>query len=144
MFKTISVFGYIGMVGGLLGLLAIQAVFSTSILVIGVQIASVVLLVWARITFGWRSFHVVANPTVGGLIRTGPYKYIPHPIYTSVCLFSWAGVVVHWSAEAWLLGIVVLASALARMFAEERLVVVRYPEYADYAAHTWRMIPYVY
>jgi protein-S-isoprenylcysteine O-methyltransferase Ste14 len=38
----------------------------------------------------------------------------------------------------------VLASAVMRIFCEEALVTARYPEYAQYAATTWRMIPYVY
>jgi protein-S-isoprenylcysteine O-methyltransferase Ste14 len=30
------------------------------------------------------------------------------------------------------------------MFCEETLVAERYPEYQEYAASTWRMIPYIY
>lgn len=84
MFKAISLIGYIRMAGGFLALLAMRAVFPTSVLAIGVQVAAVALFAWARITFGKRTFHAAANPTEGGLIRTGPYKYIRHPIYTSL------------------------------------------------------------
>jgi protein-S-isoprenylcysteine O-methyltransferase Ste14 len=41
-------------------------------------------------------------------------------------------------------GALVLASALVRIPIEETLVAGRYPEYADYATKTWRMIPYVF
>jgi protein-S-isoprenylcysteine O-methyltransferase Ste14 len=41
----------------------------------------------ARVTFGRRSFHAAANPTAGGLVTTGPYRLIRHPIYTAACLF---------------------------------------------------------
>ena len=38
----------------------------------------------------------------------------------------------------------VLGGALLRIYCEELLVTVRYPEYRQYAATTWRMIPYVF
>jgi protein-S-isoprenylcysteine O-methyltransferase Ste14 len=90
------------------------------------------------------SFHVVANPTEGGLVTSGPYRSIRHPIYTAISVLSAAGVVAHWSWVSGLLGGLVLGCALLRIFCEEVLVTARYPEYRQYAATTWRMIPYVF
>ena len=144
MLKPLSILGYIGMVGGLLGLLATRNLFSTSPLVIALQVMAFLLMLWARITFGRRSFHLAANPTEGGLVTSGPYRYIRHPIYSAVCLFIGAGAVAHWSWSAGLFGGLVLAEAVLRIFCEEPLVAARYPQYAQYKATTWRMIPYVY
>ena len=144
MLKPLSILGYIGMVGGLLGLLATRNLFSTSPLVIALQVMAFLLMLWARITFGRRSFHLAANPTEGGLVTSGPYRYIRHPIYSAVCLFIGAGAVAHWSWSAGLFGGLVLAGAVLRIFCEEPLVAARYPQYAQYKATTWRMIPYVY
>src|SRR4051794_27029317 len=144
MLKTLSIIGYLAMIGGLLGLLAMRAILSVSPLVISVQAAAVVLAVWARVTFRRRSFHVAANPTEGGLVTSGPYHFIRHPIYTAICLFAGAGVTSHWSWGAGACGVLVIGSLVMRMFCEETLVAKRYPEYRDYAANTWRMIPYVY
>jgi protein-S-isoprenylcysteine O-methyltransferase Ste14 len=136
--------GYLGMIGSLVGLLAMRALFSSSPLVILAQVLAFVLLLWARVTFGRRSFHVVADPTAGGLVTGGPYRYIRHPIYASFCLFISAGVAAHWSWKAGLCGGVVLGCAVLRISCEESLVAARYPEYAQYSLTTWRMIPYVY
>jgi protein-S-isoprenylcysteine O-methyltransferase Ste14 len=87
---------------------------------------------------------VAANPTEGGLVTGGPYQYIRHPIYAAFCLFTLAGVAAHWSWSAGLCGGLVLGSAAIRIFCEESLVAARYPEYAQYAVRTWRMIPYVF
>jgi len=144
MLKTLSIIGYIGMVGALLGLLASRTLFSSSLLVISVQVLALLLFLWARFTFGRRSFHVGANPTEGGLVTGGPYRYIRHPIYAALCLFTSAGVVAHWSWSAGLCGGLILGSAVLRILCEESLVAARYPEYAQYSATTWRMIPYVY
>jgi protein-S-isoprenylcysteine O-methyltransferase Ste14 len=141
MMKALSVVGYLVMVGGLLGLIFSGNLFSPSPWVVAPQAAAVGLITWARITFGRRSFHVAANPTEGGLVTTGPYRLIRHPIYTAVCLFTLPGVIAHWSMAAGLLGMAVMASALLRIFLEERMLVVRYPEYREYAANTARMIP---
>lgn len=132
------------MVGALAGLLASRALFCPSPAVIAIQIAAVALMVSARVTFGVRSFHAAADPTEGGLITTGPYRFIRHPIYTAVCLFAWAGIIANLSVVAAALGMLLFAGALGRMLAEETLIVRTYPEYRDYARRTRRMIPYVF
>jgi protein-S-isoprenylcysteine O-methyltransferase Ste14 len=132
------------MAGGLIAQFATGNLFSSSPVVIAVEVGTGLLLHWARLTFGWRSYRVVANPTAGGLVTSGPYRYIRHPIYTAISVFSGAGVVAHLSWTSGLLGGLVLGCALLRIFFEEGLVTARYPEYRQYAATTWRMIPYVF
>src|SRR6266849_1271999 len=142
--KTLSIVGYVGMIGGLLGLLVTRNLFSSSPLLISLQVIAVLLFLWARVAFGRRSYHVVADPTEGGLVTGGPYRYIRHPIYAAFCLFAGAGAAAHWSCKTGVLIGVVLVSALVRIFCEETLVTRRYPEYRNYAATTWRLIPFIF
>ena len=114
---------------GVIAQFATGNLFSASPAVIGVQAGALLLFLWARLTFGWRSYHVVANPTEGGLVTSGPYRYIRHPIYTAMSVLSAAGVVAHWSWASGLLGGLVVGCALLRIFSEEVLVTARYPEY---------------
>ena len=144
MLKSLSIIAYFGMVAGLLILAATKNLFSPSLFVITPQVAALFLMVWARITLGGRSFHVAANPTQGGLVTTGPYHFIRHPIYTAVCIFTGSGVVAHWAWSSCLLAALVIVCALIRMFFEEKLLVARYPEYGRYALGSWRMIPFVF
>jgi len=139
--KALSLVGYLGMMSGLLVLMWLHSVFSRSLIVIALQVAALLLFFWARITFGRRSFHLAANPTEGGLVDTGPYHYIRHPIYTALCLFTGAGAAAHlsWKTE-FALGIF-FGFALLRIFCEESLVTKHYPEYREYAGRTWRMVP---
>src|SRR5690242_9779288 len=97
MLKAISLSSFALMALALLGLFFSDSLFSRSPSVIGVQCLAAALMIWARLTFGLRSFHATANPTEGGLVTTGPYRFIRHPIYTAVCLFAWAGVFSHLS-----------------------------------------------
>jgi protein-S-isoprenylcysteine O-methyltransferase Ste14 len=144
MLKKLSLLGLLIMIAALVGLYRIGSLFSSQPLVIVLQAGAILLMIWARITFGRRSFHAAANPTAGGLVTSGPYRYIRHPIYTAACLFGWAGIAAHASVASVALGFVLLAGGLTRMLSEERLVAAMYPEYGEYAKRTKRMIPFVF
>jgi len=130
-------------------LLAIGGLFWTRSLLghgpvsLGLQLAAILLMVWARITFGIRSFHYAANPTEGGLVTTGPYRYLRHPIYAAILLFVWAGIAANRSLPGVALGLVASAMLFLRMIFEETLVRQRYPEYDEYARRTKRVIPFL-
>ena len=144
MLKTLSAASLLLMVAAMLGLIVKHSLFSASPVVIAAQVAALALAVWARINFGRRSFHAMADPTKGELVTTGPYRYIRHPIYTAACLFVFAGALSHLSFSAVGLAAFVLAGAIGRMLAEEHLLLQRYTEYSGYAARTKRMLPHVF
>ena len=104
---------------------------------------AVMLMTWARITFGRRSYHAAADPTEGGLVTTGPYAFIRHPIYASILYFLWAAVFSHLSVVNSILGAIGTIGAFIRIYAEEHLIVDQYPQYAEYAARTKRVIPFL-
>jgi Phospholipid methyltransferase len=109
--KWASILDYFALIVGILGLFWTHSLFSSSLVVIVCQALAVLLGIWARLSFGRRSFHVAANPTAGGLVTTGPYRFIRHPIYTAVCLFTMAGALAHWSGKgAWFAGLVLAPS----------------------------------
>ena len=114
---------------------------------IAAQIAAVLLMVWARLTFGRRSFHAAANPTAGGLVTWGPYRYWRHPIYAAILLFVWVGIHSQHSPPSLpailLAGVATLMTAV-RIQAEETLLRSAYPEYATYEKKTKRIIPFVF
>ncbi len=108
-----------------------------------IQVAAAVLMIWARITFGARSFHASANPTEGGLVMSGPYRFVRHPIYAAIFYFVWAGIAAHLSMESVLIGVAASGMLALRMHSEEILLKRAYPEYAHYARHTARVLPFV-
>ena len=127
-------------------LLARHALFARRPLGLAMQGMAVILMVWARWTFGVRSFHAAANPTAGGLVTSGPYHYWRHPIYAAILLFMWAGVL---GQGTWPTLGVLLAAALgtlmtgARIQAEEQLLRSTFADYGAYAQRTKRLIPFV-
>lgn len=127
----------------ILGLFYTRSLLGHSPVSIGFQTAAILLMIWARVTFGIRSFHYAANPTEGGLVTTGPYRYMRHPIYAAVLLFLWTGVAANLSLTSAALGLVATAMLFLRMVFEETLVRQTYPEYDDYARRTKRVIPFL-
>jgi protein-S-isoprenylcysteine O-methyltransferase Ste14 len=144
MAKIGSALAFLVMVAGLAGLIVTRSVVSMSPVVIAGQLAAVALMVWARVTFGRRSFNATAAPTEGGLVTSGPYAFVRHPIYAAVCLFVWASVIGHPSLRSAALAAIVTAGAAVRMVLEEQALRQRFPAYAAYAAGTKRMLPYVF
>jgi len=144
MIERLSVAGFLMMVGGLAALILRQQAFSTAPVAIVMQVCAVALMLWARVTFGGRSFHATASATEGGLVTTGPYRWVRHPIYTAVCLFTLGCVVGHPSLFALGMAALVTAGSLVRMLAEETSLASRYPDYTQYARKTKRMVPFVF
>jgi protein-S-isoprenylcysteine O-methyltransferase Ste14 len=142
--KRISIGATSILVVAVVSLLLRRSLFGHGAVAIALQTVAVLLMLWARLTFGGRSFHAGADPTRGGLVTTGPYRFVRHPIYTAILFFMWTGVAGTGSIDqAWLTAIVATAAVVVRIVTEEDLVAAAYPEYLEYARHTKRLIPFV-
>jgi len=140
--KNLSIIALLGLIACVFGLVLSQSVLGTGPVTIAIQALAVCLWIWARLTFGSRSFHAAANPTAGGLVTNGPYRYLRHPIYASILYFFWAGIAAHPSILGAALALLATGMTALRIAGEEKLLVQRYPEYTDYARKTARVIPF--
>ncbi len=141
--KRLSFVALVGLIACVLWLALNESILGTGPVSIAIQILAALLMVWARITFGLRSFHATANPTAGGLVRTGPYRYLRHPIYAAVLYFLWAGIAVHPYILSVLMGLIATGMTAVRIAAEETLLLPVYPQYREYSRVTSRVIPFV-
>ncbi len=116
---------------------------ATSPVFIGIQIAAIFLMIWARVTFGLRSFHATASTSKGELVTTGPYRYLRHPIYASVIYFIWAGQVQSPTIISLSLAVLATAALFIRMILEEDFLKTKYPGYLEYMKHAKRIIPFL-
>ncbi len=146
--RTASIVAVVILAGAVVLLLRRGELLGAGPVSIAFQVIAILLMLWARVTFGRRSFHAAANPTAGGLVTWGPYRYWRHPIYAAVLLFLWAGVLSH-PLEPVGLGLVVLATLMTavRIRSEEHYLRAEYQGdsgYDAYARRTKRLIPFVF
>src|SRR6476661_7587203 len=141
--RSVSILATVVLMAAAAALVFRGAILGTGPVSISLQLLGLALMIWARLTFGLRSFHYAANPTQGELVTKGPYRYVRNPIYAAAWLVIWSGVAVHWSPMNGALAAFVAVTLLIRIACEEQLLRGAYPEYADYATKTARLIPFV-
>ena len=146
--RTASIVAVLILAGAVVLLLRRGELLGAGPVSIAFQVIAVLLMLWARVTFGRRSFHAAANPTAGRLVTWGPYRYWRHPIYAAVLLFLWAGVLSH-PLEPVALGLVAMATLMTavRIRSEEHYLRAEYrgdSGYDEYARRTKRLIPFVF
>jgi len=89
-----------------------------------------------------RRFSLV--PEARGLVRSGPYGVVRHPMYLGE-LLSATGLILPTLASLHLaIFVIFLGAQLIRMHFEERVLTRIFPEYRAYAQHTSRLIPFLY
>jgi protein-S-isoprenylcysteine O-methyltransferase Ste14 len=141
--NALSIVGYLIAVAGVLWLVAIKHLVASAPLLIVLQFSSALLMLWARMTFGLRSFHALAKTTDGGLVTTGPYRYWRHPIYASILYVVWLGQVDAPTALSICLAVAVTLGLLLRMLLEETFLSATYPEYPQYRRRAKRFVPFL-
>jgi protein-S-isoprenylcysteine O-methyltransferase Ste14 len=88
------------------------------------------------------NFNIRPVPRAGGhLVARGPYRWIRHPMYTSVLL---CGLAAAWNAGSpwgWLALVALAAVLLGKARLEERWMAQAHPGYTAYRSGTWWLVP---
>ena len=111
-------------------------------LAVGLFTAAGALGVWAVVTMRLQNLTPMPEPGEGRpLLTGGPYRWVRHPMYTSLLLFA-AGCLVHgFTPLRAALAIVQVAVLAAKVRIEEAGLRRMFPEYGDYARRTRRFVP---
>lgn len=108
-------------------------------------LVSSAIALWALVTNKPGNFNVHPMPKVTGkLITHGIYRYIRHPMYSSLFFGGLGAIFFHfiwWKLLAWILLVITLA--LKARF-EEQALCLHYPEYQDYQLTNKAFIPFIW
>ena len=78
------------------------------------------------------------------LVTTGPYRWIRHPMYTSLLLFM-LGIALYRHGWPNYVGMLLLAVAIfGKMHREEAHLHTKFDDYSDYVKRTHRLLPKIY
>lgn len=112
---------------------------------LAVQTGSILLAVWARRHLGANWSGEVRIATGHQLVRSGPYRFVRHPIYTALLgMYIGTGLISGETHAAVALGIVLLAYARKIRLEEAALRGRFLDEHDAYRRETWAWIPGVY
>lgn len=142
--KIGSLIAFIVAVGGVVYLYQKGHIFSGNPITIIIQVLATGLMIWARLTFGIRSFNASANTTKGNLVTNGPYRWFRHPIYAALIYFFIGSLIAFPTTEVVLAVILISSGLFVRMLLEEKSLSITYPEYAEYCKKTKRIIPFIF
>lgn len=108
-----------------------------------ILIAGIAFAVWARAHIGRNWSGAVTVKEGHELIRTGPYGYVRHPIYTGI-LTAVIGTAIASGTLRALLGFLVIATALViKLRKEEQFMREAFPgQYEKYSAEVPALIPF--
>lgn len=83
-------------------------------------------------------------PQARKVVRSGPYRWLRHPLYLAEEIVVLGTVLQFFSLTAVAILLIHVAVQVCRIHYEEALLRRSLPAYQDYAAYTWRLVPFVW
>ncbi|NRD24587.1 isoprenylcysteine carboxylmethyltransferase family protein [Winogradskyella litoriviva] len=142
--KYASIIAFVLSLLGLFYLIKNNLIISKNLLAIAIQSASVVLMIWSRITFGIKSFNASSNTIKEKLVTNGPYKWLRHPIYAAIIYFFIGCLIAYPNIKTLIAVIVIVICTYVRMLLEEKELLIAFKDYAQYSKKVKRIIPFVF
>ncbi len=113
-------------------------------LCISLYVISGSLGMWAVVVMKFGNFNIVPDVKADSILVTElPYKYIRHPMYTSVILLGSGMMLSAYSSFTLLIWLGLLVVMFVKAKYEESLLMARFPDYAKYRVNTKAFIPFV-
>jgi len=116
---------------------------ATGVLAVAVCLLGLAICLWSRWTLAGNWSSDVRFKQDHQLIKTGPYRFVRHPIYTGFLLMCVAPAIQWGSLHCWVGFALVAASLWIKLKQEESLMLRYFPEYADYRKEVKALVPFL-
>jgi protein-S-isoprenylcysteine O-methyltransferase Ste14 len=101
--------------------------------------------VWARVHLGKYWSAMITLKREHKLIRSGPYRFVRHPIYTGFLTAAIGSAITIGSGDAWVGVAILVPTFLVKIWREERFLSVEFgEEYIKYRTDVPKLVPFVY
>jgi protein-S-isoprenylcysteine O-methyltransferase Ste14 len=129
----------------LIWLLAFNNWFSDNYLLLGIQVAGIIVGFWAVFEMSKSRLNITPTPLKGAvLIQSGPYKMVRHPMYLSLILVFVPMLIFNFNLWGGVVFLVFFLNLILKMLHEEKLLFSFFDDYQAYSEKSWRLIPFVY
>jgi protein-S-isoprenylcysteine O-methyltransferase Ste14 len=90
-------------------------------------------------------FNIAPDLIAGAeMVVIGPYKYIRHPMYTSVLGITLSVVIFSFSYFLLMIWVILFVTILMKLSYEETILLKKFPDYSDYKLKTKKLIPFLF
>ena len=100
-------------------------------------------MIWALYSLSYLRNRFSIVPEARGLVTSGPYELVRHPVYLGEILAGFGMVLPTIFSIHLLVFLVFVAAQLLRTYFEERVLRRAFPGYIGYARRTRRLIPFI-
>lgn len=131
--------------GGIVYFLVSGTTSPKNILIALIYIIAVLMGLWAVLSMNNQTINVLPDARDNAtLTKKGPYKFIRHPMYTSVLTLLLGLLVNDFTYIRLLIYGCMILVLLYKIRIEERILLVKYTDYKDYTTTTKKLIPLLY
>jgi protein-S-isoprenylcysteine O-methyltransferase Ste14 len=109
---------------------------------LAIECAGIVFATWGRHHLGANWSGEVRIATGHQLIRTGPYQFIRHPIYTGFLAMYLGAMLVSGQLHALIAMAIITLAYLRKLHLEEQILSQNFgPAWDDFRRHSWALLP---
>ena len=126
---------YLGLSGNLL---------PENIIIRIVMVFAGVIAIWAIMIMNIK-FNVAPDVVKNArLIKSGPYKFIRHPMYLSVFVITLCWLIDYFTYSRMSVTLILFVVIISKIKYEENLLKEAFPEYEEYQSKTKKFIPFIF
>ncbi len=131
--------------GGILYFFISGIVFPENILIFLIYLIAIIIGFWAVFSMNNQTINVLPDVHENAMLtKSGPYKWIRHPMYTAVLTMLLGLLLNDFSFQRLLIYGCVVLVLLFKISIEEKMLLAKFPDYKEYSTTTKRLIPFLY